>query len=73
MPSEVQTFQSDLLESVKQMRRGQAAKVTKVKLPEAAGRDERVFGQLREAAEIPRSVEQPTQGFPLVNYAKRKP
>ena len=36
MPSEIQKFQSDLLESVKQMRRGQAAKVTKVKLPEAA-------------------------------------
>jgi putative transcriptional regulator len=36
MPSEMKKFQSDLLESVKQMRRGQAAKVTKVKLPEAA-------------------------------------
>ena len=36
MPSEVKKFQSDLLESVKQMRRGQAARVTKVKLPEAA-------------------------------------
>ena len=36
MPSEIQKFQRDLLESVKQMRRGQAAKVTKVKLPEAA-------------------------------------
>ena len=36
MPSEIQKFQSDLLESVKQMRRGKAARVTKVKLPEAA-------------------------------------
>ena len=36
MPSEMKKFQSDLLESVKQMRRGQAAKITKVKLPEAA-------------------------------------
>ncbi len=36
MPSELQKFQADLLESVKQMRRGQAARVTKVKLPEAA-------------------------------------
>jgi len=36
MPSEVRKFQSDLLESVKQMRRGQAARVTKVRLPEAA-------------------------------------
>jgi len=36
MPSEMAKFQADLLESVKQMRRGQAARVTKVKLPEAA-------------------------------------
>ena len=36
MPSEVEKFKSDLLESVRQMRRGQAARVTKVKLPEAA-------------------------------------
>jgi putative transcriptional regulator len=36
MPSEMEKFQSDLLESVKQMRRGQAARVTKVKVPEAA-------------------------------------
>jgi len=36
MPSEVQKFQADLLESVKQMRRGQAARVTKVILPAAA-------------------------------------
>ena len=38
MPSEIQKFQNDLLESVKQMRRGQAARVTKGKLPEAAQR-----------------------------------
>jgi putative transcriptional regulator len=36
MPSEMQKFQADLLESVKQMRRGKAARITKVKLPEAA-------------------------------------
>lgn len=36
MPSELAKFQSDLLESVKQMRRGKAARVTKVKVPEAA-------------------------------------
>ena len=36
MPSELAKFQSDLLESVKQMRRGQAARVTKVKVPDAA-------------------------------------
>lgn len=36
MRSEVQKFQADLLASVKQMRRGQAARVTKVTLPAAA-------------------------------------
>lgn len=36
MPSDVEKFQKDLLQSVKQMRRGQAARVTKVKLTPAA-------------------------------------
>ncbi len=36
MRSEVQKFQADLLASVKQMRRGQTARVTKVTLPAAA-------------------------------------
>ena len=36
MPSEMERFQTDLLKSVKQMRRGQAARVTKVNVPEAA-------------------------------------
>jgi putative transcriptional regulator len=36
MSSEMDKFQKDLLESVKQMRRGKAARVTHVKLPEAA-------------------------------------
>ncbi|MCI4429193.1 MAG: helix-turn-helix domain-containing protein [Burkholderiales bacterium] len=36
MRSEVQKFRADLLASTKQMRRGQAARVTKVKLPAAA-------------------------------------
>jgi putative transcriptional regulator len=36
MPSEMEKFQNDLLESVKQMGRGQAARVTRVKVPEAA-------------------------------------
>ena len=36
MPSEMDKFQTDLLESVKQMRRGQAVRVTRVKVPEAA-------------------------------------
>jgi len=36
MPSDIDQFQRDLLESVEQMRRGQAARVTEVKLPAAA-------------------------------------
>lgn len=36
MPSEMQNFQQDLLESVKQMRAGKAARVTQVRLPTAA-------------------------------------
>lgn len=36
MPSDVEKFQQDLLASVRQMRRGQAARVTNVKLPPAA-------------------------------------
>jgi putative transcriptional regulator len=36
MPSEIAKLQKDLLESVQQMRRGQAARVTKVVLPAAA-------------------------------------
>jgi putative transcriptional regulator len=36
MPSERENYQADLLESVMQMRSGQTARVTKVKLPEAA-------------------------------------
>ncbi|MFY7855860.1 MAG: helix-turn-helix domain-containing protein [Rubrivivax sp.] len=36
MPSDVTQFQADLLESVRQMRRGQAARVTQVQVPAAA-------------------------------------
>ena len=36
MPSEIKKFQQDLLESVKQMRRGEYARVTKVAIPAAA-------------------------------------
>ena len=35
-PSEIEKFERDLLESVKQMRSGEAVRVTQVKLPEAA-------------------------------------
>ncbi|MGD9582687.1 MAG: helix-turn-helix domain-containing protein [Lysobacterales bacterium] len=52
MRSEVERFQADLLASVKQMRRGQAARVAKVKLPAAAearavvGLSQQAFAQL---------------------------
>ena len=36
MSSDLETFKRDLLASVKQMRRGQAARVTRVKVPQAA-------------------------------------
>jgi putative transcriptional regulator len=36
MPSELNKFQQDLLTSVRQMRQGKAARVTRVKLPDAA-------------------------------------
>jgi putative transcriptional regulator len=36
MSSELNKFQQDLLASVRQMRQGKAAKVTEVKLPDAA-------------------------------------
>ena len=35
MPTELETFKRDLLESVRQMRQGKAARVTAVKLPQA--------------------------------------
>jgi putative transcriptional regulator len=52
MRSEVQNFQDDLLTSVKQMRRGQAARVSDVKLPSAAearasvGLSQQAFAQM---------------------------
>jgi len=36
MPSDLEAFKRDLLESVKQIRRGKAARVTRVKFPQAA-------------------------------------
>lgn len=36
MPSEMKKFQDDLLASVRQMKRGQAARMTKAKRPDAA-------------------------------------
>jgi putative transcriptional regulator len=52
MPSEVAKFQKDLLESVKQMRRGQAARVTKVKLTEAAEARASIGMSQQEFAEL---------------------
>lgn len=52
MPSDVLKFQADLLASVKQMRRGQAARITKVQLSAAAearasvGLSQQEFAQL---------------------------
>ena len=52
MGSDVRKFHADLLASVKQMRRGQAARLTKVKLPAAAearasvGLSQQEFAQL---------------------------
>ena len=42
MPSEMEKFQNDLLESVKQMKRGEAARATLVKLREAAEKREKI-------------------------------
>ena len=42
MPSEMEVFQQDLLKSVKQMRRGDAARVSRVKVPQAAEARSRV-------------------------------
>lgn len=42
MPSETEVFRQDLLNSVKQMRRGEAARVSRVKVPQAAEARSRV-------------------------------
>jgi putative transcriptional regulator len=52
MPSELEKFQQDLLKSVKQMRRGQAARVTKVELPAAAEARARTGMSQQEFAEL---------------------
>lgn len=66
MPSEVEKFQKDLLESVKQMRRGQAARVTKVKLTEAAEARASIGMSQQEFAELlgvsPRTLQDWEQG-----------
>ena len=52
MPSEIEKFQADLLESVKQMRRGRVARVTKVKLPAAAEARASIGMSQQEFAEL---------------------
>jgi putative transcriptional regulator len=52
MPSEMETFKQDLLKSVKQMRRGQAARVTRVKVPKAADARSRVGLSQRDFARL---------------------
>lgn len=52
MPSEIEVFQQDLLKSVKQMRRGQAARMTRVKVPEAAEARSRVGLSQQEFARL---------------------
>ncbi|MES2635045.1 MAG: helix-turn-helix domain-containing protein [Pseudomonadota bacterium] len=52
MPSEIEKFQKDLLQSVKQMRRGQAGRVTKVKLTEAAEARASIGMSQQEFAEL---------------------
>mgnify|MGYP000932208528 CR=1 FL=1 len=52
MPSEIEEFQRDLLESIRQMKHGEAARTTQVPLPEAAeararmGLSQQAFAQL---------------------------
>lgn len=66
MRSEMQKFQADLLASVKQMRRGQAARTSKVKLPAAAearasvGLSQQEFAQLLGVS--PRTLQDWEQG-----------
>jgi len=52
MPSEMEVFQQDLLNSVKQMRRSQAARVTRVKVPQAAEARSRVGLSQQEFARL---------------------
>jgi putative transcriptional regulator len=66
MPSEIEKFQADLLQSVRQMRRGQAARVTKVKLTEAAEARASIGMSQQEFAELlgvsPRTLQDWEQG-----------
>ncbi len=52
MPSEMKKFQQDLLESVGQMKRGESARLTKVKLPAAAEARQRMGLSQQEFAQL---------------------
>ena len=66
MPSDMKKFQQDLLESVRQMRRGEVARITKVKLPAAAEARMRIGLSQQEFAELlgvsPRTIQDWEQG-----------
>lgn len=66
MPSDTRKFQQDLLESVRQMRRGEVARSTKVKLPPAAEARMRMGLSQQDFAELlgvsPRTLQDWEQG-----------
>lgn len=66
MPSEMEKFQGDLLESVRQMRRGEHARVTQVEVPTAAEARARVGLSQQEFALLlgvsPRTLQDWEQG-----------
>ena len=66
MPSDMKKFQQDLLESVRQMRRGEVARITKVKLPAAAEARMRIGLSQQKFAELlgvsPRTLQDWEQG-----------
>jgi len=66
MPSDMDKFKQDLLASVKQMRRGQSARVTRVQVPQAAEARSRVGLSQQEFARLlgvsPRTLQDWEQG-----------
>ena len=66
MASDMEKFKRDLLASVKQMRRGQAGRVTKVKVPDAAEARSRTGLSQQEFARLlgvsPRTLQDWEQG-----------
>jgi putative transcriptional regulator len=52
MPSDMEDFKRDLLQSVKQMRSGKAARVTRVKVPAAAEARSRIGLSQQEFARL---------------------